>query len=82
MPLTITDSDLRTAQLEERELRLEIALLLYRQGRFTQAQARTFSGYGRLDFQREMADRKIPVDYTVNDLHEDAAALGLLDERR
>lgn len=57
------------AKAWEKELKLNTALLLYRQGRFTIGQATRFSGLDKIAFMQACAKQEIPVlDYTAEEL--------------
>lgn len=77
MALVIEDRDLHAAHITEEELRLEIAILLYQQERFTMGQASWFAGMNRILFQKELGKREIPVNYDIEDLEEDMQTLGI-----
>ncbi|MCB9053392.1 MAG: UPF0175 family protein [Lewinellaceae bacterium] len=77
MALVIEDRDLNAAHITEEELRLEIAILLYQQERFSMGQASRFAEMNRILFQRELGKREIPVNYDVEDLEEDLETLGI-----
>lgn len=80
--MIIEDSELQAAQLTEDELRLEIAILLYQQGRLSMGRASEFAGMNRIIFQRELGRREIPVNYDEVELAEDLKTLGIeLDDR-
>ena len=76
MPLIIEDQDLQAAGLSEEALRLEIALLLYQQARFSMGRASRFAGMNRIAFQEEMGKRKIAVNYDAAEFAKDLRVLG------
>ena len=58
MALVIEDRDLNAAHITEEELRLEIAILLYQQERFSMGQSKSrFAEMNRILFQRELGKR-------------------------
>ena len=61
--------------LTEQELRQELAMALFQQNRATLANAADIAGITRLDFQRLLADRQIPVHYGLDDLAQDMRGL-------
>lgn len=77
MPLLITDDTLEKAALTPDELRLEIAVMLFQKNRFTLGQVAEFTGLHQLEVQRELARRRIPLHYSLEDLEEDVKTLGL-----
>ena len=72
MPLIISDDTLNAAHLSENEMLLEIALTLYASERFTLAQAASFAGLSRMEFQHHAAERRISVHYDCEELEEDS----------
>ena len=72
--ITIPDSVMTSAQMNEAELKQEIALMLYQQSKLTLAQARRFAEMSRPAFKRLLASRKIPL-YDVADYREDVETL-------
>lgn len=66
MTLTIGDDVLRSARLSAEELRLELAIALFREERLTLAQAAGVAEIDRLSFQRALAARKIPIPYDLD----------------
>ncbi|MCB0531519.1 MAG: UPF0175 family protein [Lewinellaceae bacterium] len=71
----IEDSILEAANMSEQELKIELAILLYRKNRLTYAQARKLSELSRIEFDDKLAEAGIPSDYTVEDLHADLKTL-------
>lgn len=79
--MTITDDILLAAHLTEAELRVELAVALFREERLTLAQASRLAEMDQLTFQAVLADRKISVHYGVDEFHEDLRTLDALDRR-
>jgi len=71
MSVVITDEMLRAAQFDEDEFRLELAIWLYQQQRLSLGQAVEWSGMDRLEFQRHLRERGIPIHYDESDLQKD-----------
>jgi predicted HTH domain antitoxin len=71
MSLVIPDETLRYAGMSEAELREEIAILLFQKERLTLGQASQLAQISQLQFQRLLADRKIPPHYGVTEFEED-----------
>ncbi len=63
------------ANLTPEEARLGLALGLYVSGRLGFGRAAEVAGLPRPAFQRLMAQQRVPMDYSLEDLHEDATAL-------
>ena len=57
------------------EARLGLALGLYVTGKLGFGRAAEVAGLPRPAFQRLMAQQRVPMDYTLEDLHEDVAAM-------
>ncbi len=80
MSVIIPDALLQAAQMSESEFRLELALWLYQQERLTLALASQFAGLTRIEFQRVLHERGIPIHYTAEDLQEDLANLEAVEQ--
>ena len=80
MSLVIPDDILRAANMSASELRREIAVLLFQQDKLTLGQASDFAGISRLEFQRLLASRHIPVHYDAQDLTDDLDTLRRLGQ--
>lgn len=81
MSLVIPDEFLRTAQITEADLKLEIAILLFQQEKITLGTASQFADRNQLEFQRVLGSRKIPVHYGVEDFRQDLRTLEANDWR-
>lgn len=75
MSVTIPDEVLQSAGMSDDEFRQEVAMLLFRQGRMTLAQAARFAGMDRLGFQRLIAAHGIEVHYDIEDFEQDLKTL-------
>lgn len=71
MSLIIPDQILKLTKLTAEELKVEIAIMLYQQKRFTLGQGSRFLEISQLDFQGILEARKIPLHYNIKDLHDD-----------
>jgi predicted HTH domain antitoxin len=71
MSLVIPDEVVRATQLSEEELRLELAVLMFREERLTLGQASRFAGLPQAEFQQVLGARRIPVHYGVAELEKD-----------
>jgi predicted HTH domain antitoxin len=81
MTINIPDEILRSAQVTEDDLKLEIALLLYKQNKISSGKVRAWLGLTVLEFQHELAKRGLSINYDVSDLEQDLEnlhSLGLL----
>lgn len=61
--------------MSEQEIKQELALSLFQHDRVTLAKAAEIADMTRLDFQRLLAQRNIPVHYTVADFEDDLRGL-------
>ncbi len=57
------------------ELKRELALTLFQQGRLSFGKARELAGMTVWDFQLLLGSRKIPVHYDIQDYEDDVATL-------
>lgn len=71
---------LHTARMSPGDLKRELALALYQQGRLSFGKARELAGMTVWAFQQLLGSREIPVHYDVEDYLEDRAALEELDQ--
>lgn len=71
MPVLITDEMLKELHFTESEFKLEIALYLFQQKKISLGKASQFVQLTRLQFQKMLSLRQIPVHYDVEDFRED-----------
>ena len=57
------------------QLKLELALTLFRQNRLSFGKARELAGMSVLDFQQELGRRNIPPHYDVAEFEQDVVTL-------
>lgn len=81
MPVTISDDVLTAAHLSEAELRLELAVALFREERLTLAQASRLAEMDQFAFQSVLADREIPIHYGIQEFHEDLRTIDSIRRR-
>ena len=79
MSLVIPDEIVRATRMSPEELRVEIAVLLFEDGKLTLGQAARFAGITQPDFQHLLGKRKIPLHYDVEDFRRDLQTLKDLD---
>ena len=77
MDITIPDAAIQKAGFSEDRVKLEIALALFQMDILTLAQAARVAGLHRMQFQEELAKRKIPVHYGIEELEEDLKTLNI-----
>jgi predicted HTH domain antitoxin len=75
MSVVIPDDILRAAKMTEDELRLEVAILLYKQNKISSGKARAWTGLTVIDFQHELARRGLCINYDVEDFQADFKTL-------
>ena len=73
--LEIPQDILDSARLTPSELRVEMAVYLYAQGRLSIGKARELAGMALWEFRQLLASRRIPPHYDETDLDEDMATL-------
>lgn len=79
MTITIPDETLGDLRLTSEQTRLEIAVGLFADRRVTLARAAKIAGVPFLTFQRELAKRRIPLHYEVEDFEADVRTLARMD---
>jgi predicted HTH domain antitoxin len=71
MSIHLSDELLSSVGMTDDELLRELALHLFRTERLTLAQASRLSGMARTEFQRLLAERRIPVHYGIEEFRHD-----------
>ena len=75
MNLTISEETLRAASMTPEELRLEIAMLLYKKERLTLALAAKLAGLSRIEFQKNLSTYNATLHYDVSEFKDDIRTL-------
>ena len=75
LTLEVPQDILDSARLTISELKVEMAVYLYAQGRLSIGKARELAGMTLWEFRQLLASRRISPHYDVADLDEDAATL-------
>jgi predicted HTH domain antitoxin len=75
----VSQGILDSARLTPSELKVELAVHLYAQGRLAIGKARELAGMALWEFRQLLASRRIPPHYDEADLGEDVATLRELD---
>jgi predicted HTH domain antitoxin len=81
MSIVIPDDILQASKMTEDEIKLEIAILLYKQEKISSGKVRAWTGSTVLEFQHELAKRGLCINYDIEDLQADVKtlqSLGLL----
>ena len=81
MILEIAQDILDSARLTPSELKVEMAVHLYSQGRLSVGKARELADMTLWDFRQLLASRRIPPHYAEADLDEDMTTLRDLGRR-
>jgi predicted HTH domain antitoxin len=82
MPLTITDDELKSMQMNEREARIEIACRLFDAGKMAFGHAAKLAGISPDEMEQEIRRRAIPrYRYTEEMFEQDVEALRRMEER-
>ncbi|MEK6614847.1 MAG: UPF0175 family protein [Bacteroidota bacterium] len=71
MILTIPDEIINTSKLTEKEIRTQLALMLFEKNLLTFGQSRKLSGLDVISFQQELGRNKIPFHYDKDDFEQD-----------
>lgn len=77
--LEISQDILDSACLTLDELKVELAVTLYAQGKLSIGKARELAGMSLWEFRQILGSRRIPPHYNVDDLTEDISTLRDLD---
>ncbi len=78
MILKLEGIELDNLRMSVAEFTLEIAILLYSQGRLSMGKASKLANMNRIIFQEELGKRKIPMNYDEKELDFDLNTLGIL----
>lgn len=71
MSLSFDNELLKKAGVSESELKIELAIALYKRGKFSIGQASSFAEISQIQFQHELGIRNESINYDVDDLEED-----------
>ncbi|HAA29702.1 MAG TPA: hypothetical protein DCE56_20910 [Cyanobacteria bacterium UBA8553] len=71
MSLVVSDDIVKASGLTERELLLEIVIILFQQDKISLGKASELIGMHRMQFQKLLTDRGICVHYDVPEFQED-----------
>ncbi|ASC71438.1 hypothetical protein XM38_023900 [Halomicronema hongdechloris C2206] len=79
MSVVIPDNILEATKMTEDELKLEIAIMLYKQQKISSGKVRAWTGLTVLQFQDELAKRGLCINYDEEDFQSDIKTLQSLD---
>jgi predicted HTH domain antitoxin len=75
MSVLIPDDILRASKMTEGELKLEIAIMLYKQRKISSGKVRAWTGLTVIEFQHQLALRELCINYDVEDFESDVKTL-------
>ena len=75
MTVLIPDDIFRATRMTEDELKLEIAIMLYKQEKISSGKARAWTGLTVIEFQHQLAKRGLFINYDVKDFEADVKTL-------
>ena len=78
MSIVIPDNILQATKMTEDELKLEIAIMLYKQEKISSGKVCAWTGLTVIEFQHELAKRGLYINYDVEDFQLDVKTLQLL----
>ena len=78
MSVVIPDDILHATKMTEYELKLEIAIMLYKQQKISSGKVRSWTGLTVIEFQHELAKRGLYLNYDVEDFRSDIQTLHLM----
>jgi predicted HTH domain antitoxin len=75
MHLTIPDDILTASEMSEADLKLEVAILLYKREKISAGKACEWLGINLIEFRRELGNRNLTINYDIEDFHSDLETL-------
>ncbi|MFW5779001.1 MAG: UPF0175 family protein [Coleofasciculus sp.] len=75
MSLVIPNDILQATKMTEDELKLEIAIMLYKQEKISSGKVRAWTGLTVIEFQHELGKRGLSINYDVEDFQSDIQTL-------
>lgn len=78
MSLVISEDIVKASGLSEKELVLELIILLFQRQKISIGKASELAQMPLLQFQHELASRNIPIHYDESDLEVDLKNLGII----
>jgi predicted HTH domain antitoxin len=78
MNLIIPDEILSASEMSEAELKLEVAIVLYKREKISAGKAAEWLGINLIEFRRELGKRGLSINYDVEDLQADIETLRAL----
>ncbi|NET58413.1 MAG: UPF0175 family protein [Symploca sp. SIO2E6] len=78
MEVVIPREIVAATKMSETQLKLEIALMLYKPEKISSGRACQWLGINLIEFRRELGQRGLTINYDVEDFESDLKTLGLL----
>lgn len=75
MNLEIPDDILTASEMSEADLKLEVAILLYKREKISAGKACEWLGLNLIEFRRELGNRGLTINYDVEDFQSDLETL-------
>jgi predicted HTH domain antitoxin len=75
MSLVIPNDILQATKMTEDELKLEIAIMLYKQEKISSGKVRAWTGLTVIEFQHELGKRGLCINYDVEEFQSDIQTL-------
>jgi predicted HTH domain antitoxin len=75
MSLVIPNDILQATKMTKDELKLEIAIMLYKQEKISSGKVRAWTGLTVIEFQHELGKRGLCINYDVEDFQSDIQTL-------
>lgn len=80
MSVLVPDDILRATRMTEDELKLEVAIMLYKQEKISSGKVRAWTGLTVIEFQHELGKRSLCLNYDVEDFEADVKTLQSIRE--
>ena len=78
MEVVIPRDIVAATKMSETQLKLEIAIMLYKQEKISSGKACQWLGINLIEFRRELGQRGLTINYDVEDFESDLKTLGSL----
>jgi predicted HTH domain antitoxin len=78
MIVEIPDQVINQSGLSAEEILLKVAIVLFQEEKLTLGQASKLAGLHQFEFQKELAERNIPVHYGEEDYQNDLKIIALI----
>ena len=78
MNLVIPDDILTASEMSEADLKIEVAIVLYKREKISAGKACEWLGFNLIEFRRELRNRGLTINYDVEDFQADLETLRAL----